>query len=311
MLPLVQTQIDGIPDRHLFIRFPFFGSTTTTATNSPFRRRVRRQVKKINQAVLPLRYSQRFYQDLLQPPLAALCRVATVVTTTTTTSTANDDGQGALVVQDSRVIGALCVAWNTTKKDKKTKNATGASIVQEEGAVVVKRDDDNDEDDEDDGELWIMTLAVLAPYRSQGIGSRLLQSLLRACCTSSETGRRQQQLHGGGGDRGRTITRIRLHVQTSNEDAIRFYTAKFGFVHDGTVTNYYPRLDPPDCHLLVKKILVDCDHHHHHHGNNNAPIIHHHHQRTSPNTLSTTVASEIMITPRPVPKKQKVRRDEE
>jgi ribosomal protein S18 acetylase RimI-like enzyme len=289
--------------------------TTMTTTNSPFRppthpcRATRRQVKKINQAVLPLRYSQRFYQDLLQPPLAALCRVATVVTTTT--STANDDGNEALV-EDSRVIGALCVAWNNTKKNKKKQNATtGASIVQD-GSVVVKHDDDNgEEEEEEDGELWIMTLAVLAPYRSQGIGSRLLQSLLRACCTS-ETGPRQQQQqqHGGDSGRGRTITQIRLHVQTSNEDAIRFYTAKFGFVHDGTVANYYPRLDPPDCHVLVKKIH-SVDHHHHHHHDGNAKIIQHH-RRTSPSTLPTTVAPEITtITPCPAPKKRKVSRDEE
>ncbi len=42
---------------------------------------------------------------------------------------------------------------------------------------------------------------------------------------------------------------VALHVQTSNEEAIRFYE-KQGFRRLGVVENYYKRLDPPHAQLL-------------------------------------------------------------
>ena len=62
------------------------------------------------------------------------------------------------------------------------------------------------------------------------------------------------------------ISEIALHVQTSNRDAIRFYTDKFGFVQGELVENYYSRrIDPPHCYLLYKKIKHDG---HNHRGDN-------------------------------------------
>lgn len=58
--------------------------------------------------------------------------------------------------------------------------------------------------------MYIMTLGVLAPYRGSGIGSLLLQRSLDACKEDP------------------AIEEAYLHVQTSNEDAVRFYE-RFGF----------------------------------------------------------------------------------
>lgn len=67
-------------------------------------------------------------------------------------------------------------------------------------------------------------------------GSRLLeQSLLEA---SQDT----------------NIKEAYLHVQTNNEDAIRFYT-KFDFVLGEVAKNYYKRLNPPDA-VILKRALV-------------------------------------------------------
>jgi ribosomal protein S18 acetylase RimI-like enzyme len=85
--------------------------------------------------------------------------------------------------------------------------------------------------------LYIMTLAVLAAYRGRGIGSQLLQSVLDYCELEKER-----------------ISEIALHVQISNDDAIRFYTGKFGFVQGEMVENYYRRIDPPHCYLLYKNL---------------------------------------------------------
>lgn len=92
--------------------------------------------------------------------------------------------------------------------------------------------------------LYIMTLAVLAAYRGRGIGSELLQSLLDYCD--------KQRSSGGPADA--PISQIALHVHISNEDAIRFYTEKFGFELGPIVENYYRRIDPPHCYLLYKSL---------------------------------------------------------
>lgn len=82
--------------------------------------------------------------------------------------------------------------------------------------------------------LYIMTLAVLAAYRGRGIGSQLLQSVLEYCSENT------------------VINEIALHVHVSNEDAIRFYTDRFGFEKGEMVENYYRRIDPPHCYRLYK-----------------------------------------------------------
>jgi len=79
-----------------------------------------------------------------------------------------------------------------------------------------------------------MTLGVLAPYRSYGVGSKLLNHV--------QTYAQQQN-----------IQEIFLHVQTSNSDAIRFYQ-KFNFQIVGTIPNYYKRITPPDCYVLSRTL---------------------------------------------------------
>ena len=49
------------------------------------------------------------------------------------------------------------------------------------------------------------------------------------------------------------VVEISLHVQISNDDAIKFYT-KLGFEQGEIVENYYRRIDPPHCYKLYKKL---------------------------------------------------------
>mmetsp|Transcript_23386 Transcript_23386/g.51204 ORF Transcript_23386/g.51204 Transcript_23386/m.51204 type:complete len:182 (-) Transcript_23386:2244-2789(-) len=90
--------------------------------------------------------------------------------------------------------------------------------------------------------IYIMTLGVLAAYRGRTIGAQLIQSILdyfEETMTSPEL---------------KDVTEISLHVQISNEDAINFYTEKFGFEKGEMVENYYRRIDPPHCYKLYKKV---------------------------------------------------------
>ena len=86
-----------------------------------------------------------------------------------------------------------------------------------------------------------MTLGVLAAYRGHGIGTKLVQSVLDYYETQKD-------------DKLNQVDEIMLHVQTSNDDALKFYCDKFGFEKGELVENYYKRIDPPHCYILKKKL---------------------------------------------------------
>jgi ribosomal protein S18 acetylase RimI-like enzyme len=84
--------------------------------------------------------------------------------------------------------------------------------------------------------LYIMTLVTLASYRRRGVGRALLESVLKYAKEELEV-----------------VKSVYLHVQTSNDAAIKFYES-FGFKVQETIKGYYKRIDPPDCYVLVKTL---------------------------------------------------------
>jgi len=81
--------------------------------------------------------------------------------------------------------------------------------------------------------LYIMTLGCLAPYRRYGIGTKMLEHVLKIC---SEDG---------------NFDNVFLHVQVNNESAIKFYE-NFGFEIVEQKANYYKRITPADAFVLQK-----------------------------------------------------------
>ena len=86
--------------------------------------------------------------------------------------------------------------------------------------------------------LHIMTLGVLAPYRSCGIGTALLAHVERLVQNSMECV---------------FVEEIYLHVQVGNDDALRFYTTH-GFQIKEKLIAYYRRIQPADCFYVRKKV---------------------------------------------------------
>lgn len=80
--------------------------------------------------------------------------------------------------------------------------------------------------------LYIMTLGVLAPYRSRGIGSALLRRAMAAVADDD------------------MVVDAYLHVHVENEEAVVFYK-RAGFHVGELVENYYKKLKPPHAVLLV------------------------------------------------------------
>lgn len=89
--------------------------------------------------------------------------------------------------------------------------------------------------DASDGQrrLYIMTLGALAPYRRLGIGTIMLEHVLKIC------------------DMDGNYDNVFLHVQVNNDGAIRFYE-KFGFEIVEEKKNYYKRIEPADAYVLQK-----------------------------------------------------------
>lgn len=111
-----------------------------------------------------------------------------------------------------------------------------------------KHDDDNGSTTQNSGgggkprkRVYIMTLGVLAAYRGRRIGTKLVRSVL-------------DHLEEHAGDRYAAVDEIALHVQTSNEGAMKFYVDGFGFEKGERVENYYKRIDPPHCFILRKRL---------------------------------------------------------
>merc|ERR1719272_994347 len=97
------------------------------------------------------------------------------------------------------------------------------------GAICTRKDL------EDANKVYIMTVGVLAPYRDNLIGSKLLWKIIEKCNEEAE------------------VKQIYLHVQQGNDDAVNFY-AKFGFEVGDEVKDYYKRIDPPHAIILYKNI---------------------------------------------------------
>ncbi|KAK7472668.1 N-acetyltransferase 5 [Stygiomarasmius scandens] len=93
--------------------------------------------------------------------------------------------------------------------------------------------------EEKDGQvqLYLMTMGVLAPYRSRGLGSQTLQLILDAAASHAKP----------------IISKIYLHVQTSNTEAKQFYE-KHGFKEVGLHENYYKKIVPHDAWILEKAV---------------------------------------------------------
>ncbi|KAI0780043.1 acyl-CoA N-acyltransferase [Fomes fomentarius] len=140
-------------------------------------------VRKLNSVLFPIKYSEKFYSDIVQPNVEDFCQ---------------------LIYYNDIPIGTMCCRLE----------------VKDDGA-----------------KLYLMTLGVLAPYRSRGVGSQSLQHLIDAATAHAKP----------------KITAIYLHVQVSNGDAKRFYE-RHGFKEIGVFENYYKKIEPHDASILQRDI---------------------------------------------------------
>jgi len=140
-------------------------------------------VKKLNSVLFPIKYSDKFYIDILSPETEEFCK---------------------LVYYNDIPVGTVCCRLET------------------EG---------------DTTKLYLMTMGILAPYRSRGLGSESIQHILTAAASQMKP----------------KITSIYLHVQVSNAAAKAFYE-RHGFKEIGVQHGYYKKITPHDAWILEKSV---------------------------------------------------------
>ncbi|KAI5123674.1 hypothetical protein M0805_001703 [Coniferiporia weirii] len=143
-------------------------------------------VRVLNSTLFPVKYSERFYRDILLPDVEEFCK---------------------LVYLNDVPVGTICCR------------------LEKQG---------------DETKLYLMTMGVLAPYRSRNIGAKSLQHVLDAARASAKP----------------KIASIYLHVQVSNADARRFYE-RHGFVETGRAVDYYKKIEPRDAWILEYRVHPD------------------------------------------------------
>ncbi|KAF4621195.1 hypothetical protein D9613_000407 [Agrocybe pediades] len=138
-------------------------------------------VRKLNSVLFPIKYSDKFYKDILLPEVEDFCQ---------------------LVYYNDIPVGTICCRL---------------------------------ESKDDQHVLYLMTMGILAPYRSRKLGAQSLDHVLAAAAAHTKP----------------KIDKIYLHVQVSNEDAKRFYE-RHGFKEVRIQKDYYKKIVPQDAWVLEK-----------------------------------------------------------
>ena len=181
------------------------------------------QFKTLNISALPVRYSSKFYKELLDNVPKELIKFA---------------------IFNGFAIGSICCRIETTPINKNEENNNSENEEKDNNSSKNKNKTNNrsnsnssscSSDEKTRKRMYVMTLSVLPAYRRRGVASILLEHVMKEAEKMGD------------------IDDVYLHVQTSNDSAINFYGAQ-GFDNKEMIPNYYKRIDPPDCYVLNKSL---------------------------------------------------------
>lgn len=100
--------------------------------------------------------------------------------------------------------------------------------------------------------LYIQTLAVLAPYRGLGVGSKLLEELIEMVLKKGE----EEEEENEGEKKKNLVEEVYAHVWEVNEEGVEWYLKRGFVVVGGLVERYYRRLRPQGARLLRRRVGV-------------------------------------------------------
>jgi len=185
------------------------------------------QLRKVNLACFPVQYQEKYYKDVSESKGDGLCKFAYwngFVVGAASARIEPFNGHGG--------IGDSIESTSGEKENAGSENGNSNGSSNGNGELEDHRE-----------RIYIMTLGVLAAYRGRTIGAQLIQSILDYFEDEKDSNPELKD-----------VMEIALHVQISNDDAMKFYMEKFGFEKGEKVENYYKRIDPPHCYKLYKKL---------------------------------------------------------
>jgi len=157
-------------------------------------------LRKLNSVLFPIKYSDRFYKDVLLPEHEDYCQ---------------------LIYYNDIPVGTVCCRIEA------------------------------DPNTPDRSRLYIMTMGVLAPYRSRKLGTKALQKVIDVALAHNKAVKSPPKSDSKPSKR--KLSSFYMHVQTSNGEARKFYERN-GFVEVGRVEDYYKKLEPHDAWVLEKAL---------------------------------------------------------
>ncbi|BGP32524.1 N-acetyltransferase 5 [Rhodotorula toruloides] len=225
-------------------------------------------VKKLHNVLFPISYSSHFYDDLLDQ------------------SQHPEDYNKLVFYQDLPVGVIVCRLEEEGVEVPKTLSEAAGKGKAVEGQKEAKTDEAKTY------RLYVMTLGVLAPYRNQGLGSKLIHHVLTTAAESlaqplsspsSPAASSKPSAPAPPAAKGKKaapsrpqangkkvadkkdekaeekeppkprVSSVYLHVHVANEEGRKFWE-KWGFEVKETVKDYYRKIEPRDAWLLERKI---------------------------------------------------------
>ncbi|CAG8971110.1 hypothetical protein HYALB_00008587 [Hymenoscyphus albidus] len=171
-------------------------------------------LRRINALLLPIGYPDSFYHTIAAPnPLPSFSRIITWT-------------EPGPPTKEQVIGGAVCRLEPTP---------TPESSLSKPEFVPGCHD------------LYIQSLALLSPYRGQGLAAAVLQDIIKSAASTSIS------------TNGVKVVEIYAHVWTENTEALEWY-AKRGFKREeNVVQDYYRKLKPHTAWILRRRI-VPSDH---------------------------------------------------
>ncbi|KAI9701237.1 MAG: hypothetical protein M1836_001906 [Candelina mexicana] len=180
-------------------------------------------LKRINALLLPIRYPEKFYTEIISSPeTASLTRVAIW----RPTRSANRKHSSTKNTESGRIVDLVPTP---TPAENEGKVIGSIRCRLEHGPTPPTQPSIR--------EVYIQTLTLLAPYRGLGIGTALLNTIVQEAVTQ----------HGA--------TSLYAHVWEKNEEALDWYT-KRGFEVGDAVEGYYRKLKPGGAKVVRRRVGV-------------------------------------------------------
>ena len=173
-------------------------------TIEPVTARTLQAYRRLITLLLPIRYPDRFYHDSLEN-----------------------------ATHDSI---ALCVLWQEPGTPE-TKVIAGIQCRRIEIPISPSSTSPTSATSQDT--LYIQTLATLAPYRSLGVATALLDAVITTAIRKYEH-----------------VTSVSAHVWEANTDALEWYEKRGFEVEKGVVEGYYRKLRPAGARVVRRRLGV-------------------------------------------------------